>query len=295
MQNTSFRKEYNKLLNRMAIFKKQYISFLQIFDIKLFVTTLDLFIHYDDMTKRELNYISDIFILDEREYIPYIYTHQNKLKIKRKKFMLYIHPDSLMRYYNINDELKINIFTNIFQYVKDKNLSVFDSLCRIMDENEDIFHIIVNKMLLDNQISRNEINYIESQRKNMKYLQTNNDLINNSKCYDIFTLEMQYFHILYSNLNNATPHMRFMNDMKTIFSTIINFLSEQCKTVKCDFETNYNFYNINNTNINFYQLITAMNKIDNKYTKLLDFFSVIILFLPNLFVKNSNRNYHNTY
>lgn len=231
MNKRSFITEYNKLLSEMDRFKNEYDRLIRESNLKFLFEALINMNILSHNTSMNLEFIFNTFKLKinntEEKYIPYIYEKQTKLKLKRKELLKYIHPDKLNLMYNQDMSSYYEYSTYLFTQIDGK--CSLDILNKIFTDNYSFFNIVTKKLLNDCKISNNELKMINGENKRNIYFSQHKPSLN--KVYDIFSVELNYFFILYSQLSEIEPNVRFSNDVTYVIEDVITFLNNRFKNL----------------------------------------------------------------
>jgi LysM repeat protein len=277
MSKINFTTEYNKLLGKFVEYKDEYDAHMNNINIKMFINMLDKYNIFDKNTREKLDKFFNIFTIKKEEneikFIPHISSTTNKLKIKRKQLLVYLHPDKIDSLYNIKLDLR-TYFTQLIQKVNSKqNMSSHDILSDIYKTNEQVFELVISKLTEKNLISNNEIKNIKKISNIKIYTQQHSKIPKNKyDVWDIFPFEINHFVSMYNTLNKSEPMQKFICDIWFIVSSIYDVLKKTISKIG----KNFDLRNVNN--------ITQLFKlahIDNCY----DILMIMKKFLPNSYVK----------
>ena len=291
MSKINFTTEYNKLLGKFVEYKDEYDTHMNNINIKMFINMLDKYNIFDKITREKLDEFFNVFTIKKEEkeikFIPHISSTSNKLKIKRKQLLVYLHPDKIDSLYN-NIELDLRTyFTQLIQKINsESNMSSYDILLHIYKTNEQVFELIVSKLTEKKLISNNEIKNIKKILYNIIYTQQHSKISKNKyDVWDIFPFEINHFVSMYNTLNKSEPMQKFISDIWFIVNSIYDVLKKTISKIE-------NIYNLKNVD-NITQLFKIAH-IDNCY----DILMIMKKFLPNSYVKmisvfkiNNNINY----
>lgn len=223
---TSFKKEYNKMQNAIKKFHDEYMSLINVTNIK---TIYELLLEQSILSDYDVKYFNNLFhmfllnpnVNTPLQHIPYI--NDKKIKLKKKQLSRFIHPDKIIQKYgtSIFNEYK-DYFSEFFKYLYNNSNTSTSTLEHIFTTNETIFQLIIDKLLENNLISNNEIKQIKQNAKNEIY-NTNHTIVL-PQVYSMFSTEINLFVMQYNILNNYTAKQRWFHDVNLLLKSVINNL-----------------------------------------------------------------------
>lgn len=223
---TSFKKEYNKMQNAIKKFHDEYMSLINVTNIK---TMYELLLEQSILSDNNVKHFNDLFHMfllnpnvtndTQVPHVPYI--NDKKIKLKKNQLSRFIHPDKILQIYgtSIFNEYQ-DYFSELFKYLYKDSNTCLNTLEHVFTNNKTIFQLLIDKLTEKNLISNNEIKSIKQNAMNKIY--NTNHTIQLPKVYSMFPLEINLFVTQYNILNNYTVEQRWFYDINILLRSVIN-------------------------------------------------------------------------